>query len=61
MKDILTTKDAADILGVSIMRVYALIREGRLEATKHGRDWLIKPEALEAVRVRKWGRPKKEG
>ena len=57
----LTTAEAAKELGVSPMRIRSLIYEGRLEAKKHGRDWLIEPEALEAVRVRKWGRPKKEG
>ena len=57
----LTTAEAARELNISPMRVRALIYEGRLKAEKHGRDWLIEPGALEAVRVRKWGRPKKEG
>jgi hypothetical protein len=40
--------------------VLALIREGRLEAEKAGRDWLIDPRALRAVRTRKPGRPRKK-
>lgn len=53
----LTTKQAAAALGVTVRRVQAMIKAGRLAATKAGRDWLIEPDALDAVRVRKSGRP----
>jgi hypothetical protein len=35
-----------------------MIAAGRLAATQAGRDWLIQPAALAAVRVRKSGRPR---
>jgi len=53
----LTTRAAADELGCSRCRVEQLILTGRLRAEKHGRDWLILPRALDAVRKRKNGRP----
>ena len=54
----LTTQQVAAILGITPRRVRALIKAGRLPAEKHGRDWAIKPEDLELVKVRKPGRPK---
>ena len=53
----LTTRDAAERLGVTVRRVQALIKAGRLPATRIGRDWLIAPDALAAVAERKPGRP----
>lgn len=58
MPEELTTKQAAEILGVTPRRVRVLIRSGRLPAEKHGRDWAIKLADLELVKVRKPGRPK---
>jgi len=56
----LTTKEAAENLGVGIRQVQTLIEQGRLPATKRGRDWFIKKEDLELVRERPiTGRPKK--
>ena len=52
-----TTVTAAAELGVSAGRVRAMIAAGRLRATFAGRDWLITPAALDAVRDRKPGRP----
>jgi excisionase family DNA binding protein len=39
--DYVTTKEAAELLGVSRARVAALIKNGRLRAKKAGRAWLI--------------------
>jgi excisionase family DNA binding protein len=55
----LTTAEAAAILGVSRSRILKLIAAGRLQAWHHGRDWFITPAALEAVKVRTPGRPRK--
>jgi len=60
MRIALTPAQAAAELGVSRSRIYHLITAGRLRATKPGRDWQIRPAALDAVRERKPGRPKKE-
>jgi excisionase family DNA binding protein len=56
-KSVDTTTTAAAKLGVTPGRVRAMIAAGRLQATRAGRDWLIEPKALAAVRERKPGRP----
>jgi excisionase family DNA binding protein len=55
----LTTKDAAAVLDVSVRRVLQFIKEQRLPAQKMGRDYLIKEEDLKLVADRKPGRPRK--
>jgi len=57
---LLSTTQAATRLHVTPRRVLVLIAEGRLKARKQGRDWVIRPKALRAVRVRKPGRPRKK-
>ncbi len=57
--DLLTTKETAEKLGVSIRRVQAMITDGSLPATKLGRDYIIKESDLELVKDRKPGRPAK--
>ncbi|HEX8247360.1 MAG TPA: helix-turn-helix domain-containing protein [Pyrinomonadaceae bacterium] len=55
---LLTTKEAADRLGVSVRRVRALITEGKLEAHQLGREYAIEEKALETVKTYgKAGRP----
>lgn len=55
----LTTAEAAARLGVSRGRVLHLIRDKRLPATKHGRDWVIRENDLEQLRRLPVGRPSK--
>ncbi|MBA3334548.1 MAG: helix-turn-helix domain-containing protein [Acidobacteria bacterium] len=57
--DLITTKEAAEKLGVSMRRVTALIKDGRLPSQQVGREHLIKESDLELVRERKPGRPPK--
>jgi len=57
--DLITTKEAAENLGITMRRVTALITSGRLPSMQVGREHLIKKEDLELVRERKAGRPKK--
>ena len=59
----MTTAEAATELGVSVRRVQALIRAGRLAATKAGRDWLIASKDLATVRERPpgWKKGRKRG
>jgi excisionase family DNA binding protein len=54
---VFTTATAALELGVTRARVNAMIASGRLKAIRLGRDWMIEPKALDAVRDRKPGRP----
>jgi excisionase family DNA binding protein len=55
---IISTAEAARRLGVTANRVRALIDAKRLKAIKVGREWLIDPKDLDAVKNRKTGRPK---
>jgi excisionase family DNA binding protein len=55
----LTTKEAAARLGITVSRVHALIRTGRLPAEKRGRDVFINEPDLKLVENRKPGRPPK--
>ena len=54
---LLTTKEVAERLGVSIRRVQAMITAGRLPATRLGRDYLVNEKDLKIVEIRKPGRP----
>lgn len=60
MDDYLSTREAAESLGVSIRRVLALIAAGKLKTQKLGSVHVIAVGDLEAVRVRTPGRPKKK-
>ena len=58
MENVLTTKQASEILEISPLRVRQLIRKGRLPAIKFGRDWIISKDDLGKVANRRPGRPK---
>lgn len=58
--DLITTKEAAEKLGVSMRRITALIKDGRLPSQQIGREHLIEESDLEKVKERKAGRPKKK-
>jgi len=53
--DLLTTRQAAETLGVTTERILALIYAGRLPAQKVGRDWLIQTSDLVNFRRRRQG------
>ena len=57
--DLLTTKEVAKLLGVSMRQVQALVTSGKLPAQKFGRDYMIREKDLKLVEDRKVGRPKK--
>lgn len=57
---LLTTPQVAERLGVTVRRVQALIKDGRLPSQQFGRDHLIKESDLKLVENRKPGRPRKE-
>ncbi len=59
MSETLTTKKAADLLGVSAARVRQLVLSGKLPAEKFGRDLVIKESDLKLVANRPMGRPPK--
>jgi excisionase family DNA binding protein len=58
---LLTTKDAAEKLGVSVRRIRALITEGKLKAHQLGREYAIEESSLNSIQTYgKSGRPPKE-
>jgi excisionase family DNA binding protein len=57
--NLLTTSEVAARLGVTMKRVQAMIRDGRLPAEKRGRDYFINEDDLKLVADRKPGRPRK--
>ncbi len=57
MAETLTTAEAAERLGVKPSWVRRLILAGRLPATKHGRDWLLRVEDVDALPREKAGWP----
>jgi excisionase family DNA binding protein len=59
-KKLLTTKETAQLLGLSDGRVRRMILDGIIKAEKFGRSNMIKKSDAEKVRVYgKVGRPKK--
>jgi excisionase family DNA binding protein len=57
---LLTTREVAERLNISMRRVRALIESGNLPSTQYGRDHLISEADLKLVKDRKPGRPSKE-
>jgi len=57
---LISTKQAAEKLGVSVLRVQQLIWAKRLPADKIGRDYVIHADDLKLVENRKPGRPPKK-
>ncbi len=57
--DLLSTNEVAEKLGVTSIRVRAMIRNGNLPAQKIGRDYVVKESDLKFVKDRKPGRPAK--
>jgi len=55
----LTTRQVAERLGVTVARVPALIAAGRLPCQQFGRDHLIREENVKMVENRKPGCPRK--
>lgn len=62
MSTLLTTIEAGQRLGVTRWQILALIKAGRLPATKAGRDWLIAEDDLRQAEHerRPRGRPRKD-
>jgi excisionase family DNA binding protein len=60
MKDLISSKEAAEKLGVSLRRVQALITSGKLPAQKIGNSYVVQEKDLNLVKERSPGRPKKQ-
>lgn len=61
--NLITTKSAAEILGITPVRVRQLIQQGQLPSLKHGRDHLLHKEDVDRFNRqgrRPGGRPPKE-
>lgn len=58
--DLVTTEEAAALIGVTVSRVWVLIRCNRFPGAKlYGRAWLIPRSEVLAHERRRAGRPKK--
>jgi len=57
---IISTKEAAERLGLSVRRVQALIKSGKLPGQKFGAAYMINEKDLGKVKDRKPGRPAKK-
>jgi excisionase family DNA binding protein len=57
MPEYISTKEAAERLGISPRRLLQLIKTNRLPAIKPGHDWLVNPDDLEKVKHRPTGYP----
>ena len=55
---IITTKQAAQILGMTQENVARLLRIGRLEGTRLGRDWAVYRSSVEDYREQTEGKTK---
>ena len=53
-----TSKEAAERLGLSHSHMRLLLRQGRIQGIKFGRDWLIEVDSLDYKRKRKPKRKK---
>lgn len=60
MKNLISSKEAAEKLGLSLRRVQALITAGRLPAQKIGNSYVVNEKDLELVKERTPGRPSKK-
>ena len=60
MAEMISTAEAAKLLGISRGRVLVLIGEGRLPAQRVGSQHIINKKDLATVRDRKPGRPRKK-
>lgn len=48
---LMTTREAAEDLGYTIQHTRLLIRQGKIEASKFGRDWLVVRESVVEYKV----------
>lgn len=55
---LLTTREVAERLSLDVTTVRKMCQDGRIAATRIGRDYLIDPAALEKVRMPARGRPR---
>jgi excisionase family DNA binding protein len=55
---LITTAQAAEMLGISPQRVFQLIQDGRLPAQKVGHSYIIDAAVLKSVKRKKPGRPR---
>jgi excisionase family DNA binding protein len=56
-----TVQEVADLKGWTRQWVAKLIKQGRLEAVRVGREWRIPESALENIKDVPMGRPRKSG
>jgi hypothetical protein len=56
---LISTSDAASILGITIQAVGGLLRRGTIEGQKLGRDWVVYKDSVLNYKAQKEAREKK--
>jgi len=51
--ELLTVRQAAEILGNTVQHIRLLIRTGQLKANKVGRDWIMDRDAVIDLRIKR--------
>lgn len=60
MGKLLTTKEVAELVGLTYVRINQLIKDGTLPAEKVGRDYMIKESDVELIKQRPETRGRKK-
>ena len=58
MDDVMTTREAAEILGLAPESVARLLRVGALKGERFGRDWMVYRESVERYLEQNKGKSK---
>lgn len=59
LNEVVSAKEAAEILGISRRHVTRLIKAGHLDGRKLERDWIITRSSVLAYKAQKEGKPPK--
>ncbi len=60
LSEYMTVKEAAKELGFNVISLRVLLRQGKVEATKIGRTWLVLKKSLNAYKARTAGLSKND-
>lgn len=58
--NLISTSEAASILGITIQAVGGLLRRGTIEGQKIGRDWVISKDSVLSYKAQKEAKEKEQ-
>jgi len=53
MQDVITVKEAADMLGLSRVQIFRMIKNGTIEAQMVGKTYIIPSSVIEDILIKK--------